>query len=100
MNSTSILKDLGQALRRFGEYSFDDKGPSEVMDIESLVTQLRNLPAAKAGKILNEVASSNKYKGRGLSVAAQCVIDMQDWDDLFAVPGIDNIYTGVGEIGI
>lgn len=89
--SISIIGQLGLALKNFGTYSFDDKGPNEVMSIDDIVDDLRKLSPTDAAMVLIEVATSKKHKGRGLQVASTIVCDLQDWDDLFAIPGIDNI---------
>lgn len=92
--SQQILEALKDALRQFGTYSFDDKGPNEVMDIDEFVEHLRVLPPTEAAMVLIEVATSKKHKGRGLQVAMCIVLELQDWDDLFAIPGIDDILNG------
>lgn len=88
-----IINELGVALKQFGTYAFDDKGPHEVMGFE-MTAELRKLPAAEAAAVLTMVATSKKYKGRGLQVASCIVCDLQDWDELFEQPGIDNLLDG------
>lgn len=61
ITSTEILEKLDEALKKFGTYSFDDKGPDEVMDIDSIVKQLKILTPEQAGSILKEVSSSKSY---------------------------------------
>lgn len=92
--SISILGTLGTALKTFGTYAFDDKGPNEVMEISDCVDDLRKLTPTEAALVLIEVATSKKHKGRGLQVAMSIVLELQDWDDLFAIPGIDDILNG------
>ena len=48
--TNECLTELGVALKRFGTYSFDDKGPGEVMDIDRLVGKLRDKLAKDALK--------------------------------------------------
>lgn len=88
------LSDLGVALKSFGTYSFDDKGPNEVMDLTPLVQMLRKMTPEEAGKSLCELASSGKHKGRGLYLAETLTMMLQDWDALFNQPGIDDIFNG------
>lgn len=92
--ATRIVTELGEALRTFGTYSFDDKGASEVMGISELVTELKKLPVQEVAVVLFEVANSKKHKGRGLQVAMHIVLDLQDWDELFEIPGIDSLLEG------
>jgi hypothetical protein len=77
------LSKLGEALKRFGTYSFDDKGPNEVMDIKELTDEIRRLPAVDAVAVLQAINSSGKYEGRGASLASTLIVNMQDWDELF-----------------
>lgn len=90
-----LLAELAAALRKFGNYSFDDKGPAEVMDIAPLVNDLRGLPAAEAAQVLRELALSRASgRDRPRSLATHLVGEMEHWEDLFAQPGINNIYDG------
>jgi hypothetical protein len=97
--STRIIKELGEALKMFGSYTFDDKGPQEVMGINELCEELRKLPAKEACDILVEVATCKKHKGRGLSVAMSIACDLQDWDELYANEVMGEILNGepIGE---
>lgn len=90
--STLILSELGIALKQFGTYSFDDKGPSEVMDIPDLARKLRCLDSDVAAKIIIEVSKSKKYKGRGYTVAQTLVQYLENWDELFLNDDIKELY--------
>ena len=86
------LTELGLALKLFGTYSFDDKGPHEVMDIAALGEKFRAAPAEKAAEVLVELAASPEHDGRGNWLASTLVGEMEDWDELFEQPGIEEIY--------
>jgi hypothetical protein len=86
------LTELDVALKRFGTYSFDDKGPYEVMDVESLARKLRVMPVAEATTVLLELAASPEHKGRGNSLASVLVGELEDWDELFEHPDIAEMY--------
>jgi len=86
------LTELGVALKRFGTYSFDDKGPYEVMDVESLARKLRVMPVAEATTVLLELAASTEHEGRGNSLASVLVGELDDWDELFENPSIAGMY--------
>lgn len=95
--SVRILKELGEALKMFGSfgsYTFDDKGADEVMGIPELVEALRKLSANKAAEVLLEVSGSKKHKGRGAYAAFTIACACQDWDELFAIRGIEDILDG------
>lgn len=87
-----LIAETKDAIKQFGAYEFGDKGPQEVMDIASAVNRLRALGPQEARKVLVELCSYKTKNGDyGLSVASCCVCDMQDWDELFQQPGIDDI---------
>ena len=86
------LTELGLALKQFGTYSFDDKGPHEVMYIDPLLAKFRVLPATEAARVLVELSESPEHSGRGNYLASTLVGEMEDWDELFEQPGIEEIY--------
>jgi len=89
--TAECLDKIGVALKMFGTYQYDDKGPNEVMDVDELETKFRALPAKDAAAILLELDTSKKHKGRGNYLASELIISMQDWEELFACPEIDEI---------
>jgi len=90
--TTLTLKELGVALKQFGEYTFSDKGAEEVMDLESLAEKYKALPAKEAAAVLMEVYKSKEHKGYGHSLAGTLIGEMQDWSELFDCPEIDKIH--------
>jgi len=50
-----IISMLDKAIQKFGTYSYDDKGPYEVMNIDAIVKNLQGKPVKEIGKILSEV---------------------------------------------
>lgn len=89
---TECFKELGSALKQFGTYSFDDKGASEVMDVDELVEKFRSLDVEVAGATLVEIATSPKYDGRGQGLVREILGSMEDWDELFDQPRITEFY--------
>jgi hypothetical protein len=51
-----VLSETKTAIKTFGRYSFDDKGPHEVMSIGVLADELRVLPPEEAGAYLEALA--------------------------------------------
>ena len=86
-----ILKELGQALKRFGTYHFDDKGAHEVMNTNPLAEKLRAMSADDAAIVLLAVAKSPRYEGRGERLACTLLSCMEDWDELFDIPEINEL---------
>lgn len=71
---------ITQALEQFGEYSFRDKGPSEVMEVYHWVDQVQGLPVSEAAEVLIQLASTGRH---GEMLASEILLDLQDWDELF-----------------
>lgn len=93
ITSKEILDKLRAALKKFGEYSFDDRGPSEVMDVDAILAELAHMPAASAGRVLLEVSAEHVTGGRGLALATYLVsrLECQDanWlEEVMKVSGI------------
>jgi hypothetical protein len=83
VEATNIMKQIDDAIKDFGEYSFDDKGPWEVMDIKSIKKKLTGFPSNKSIKeiasVLSEILDNYSDKVRGAEVV-NCLIG--EFDDL------------------
>jgi len=87
--TVDILAELKTAIKVFGTYQFDDRGPHEVMDISVLVNRLRNLSSAtEAADVILEVY--NTEDERSQSVAQILMQSLDDWDELFADERIED----------
>lgn len=53
-----ILTKIREAVKEFGTYSYEDKGPYEVMDVGELEAKLRELPADEMKIVFNEVGQT------------------------------------------
>lgn len=92
ITSKQILDELQSALKEFGTYSFDDKGPDEVMNLLPIITELKSLTAKQAGLILKEVASSKNERGKRLAESLVSDLDRMpdEWfDELLEVSGLE-----------
>lgn len=56
--SQKLLNELKQSLKEFGTYSFDDKGPNEVMDVSSLVREYKILSLAEKMQVSKDLKSN------------------------------------------
>jgi len=82
ITSKKIVKQLKDALRDFGEYAFDDKGPREVMNIPPIVSELRAMNGSEAGKVMKEVAEKHDRGKALIDHLAACMQDSpDDWFD-------------------
>lgn len=80
ITSADIIKQLTEALEKFGTHAFYDKGPDEVMNIDMISIELKTMTAEEVGTILKEVAQSNPH-GQNL---IDCIIqdldtELDDW---------------------
>ena len=84
ITSIGIVILVDQALEQFGKYSWDDKGPCEVMDIEDLCKELKLLGSNQAAAVLEETSTVRKHDGRVqdlVNLLVECYL--QDWDELY-----------------
>ncbi len=86
------VDELKLALSQFGTYTFDDKGPQEVMNIDDLVEEFRDLSPEAAGNTLLALAADITFWARAETLASCILGEMEDWDELWEVPGVDEIY--------
>lgn len=56
----NICTAIKEALRRFGEYSYFDKGPDEVMDIGPHAAAFKQFTPEEAAELLNRLGYGSK----------------------------------------
>lgn len=86
------LDEIAAAVKQFGTYSYDDKGPGEVMEVYELVRKFRVLDVKAAAHSLRILGNSPRLDGRGERLASCIIGEMEDWDELFEQPGIPELY--------
>jgi len=83
---TKLSNDLTDALKKFGEYSFDDKGPSDVMDIMKYNRIFHDMPILDVCNVLNKFYEIYPNQKRSASLINEIIIgldDRIDFDDIF-----------------
>jgi len=78
MTSKEIIKKMNQAIKQFGEYSFQDKGASEVMDLESIANALKLETTENTKSILEDIYHHSE---NGKQLAGELVNSIDDADD-------------------
>lgn len=68
-----IIEQIDEARREFGDYTFGDRGPREVINIGKIADTLRVLPNLERGQILKEVLD-NYPDDYYSSLTVNCVI--------------------------
>jgi hypothetical protein len=76
--AADIMKKIDEAIKRFGSYSFDDKGPDEVMDIDSITVKLKGKPIKEIASILSEILDNYSDSKRALRFV-ECIIGEFDY---------------------
>ncbi len=71
--ANDIMKDIDKAIELFGSYSFDDKGPYEVMNLVPIVKKLKDKPISEIGSILSEVLDKYSDLSRSTEVV-NCIL--------------------------
>jgi len=77
ITAEEIIVKLDEALRQFGEHSYYDKGPGEVMDVAEITVELMSMPATAAGNVLAEVGEHQ----HGEDLVRDLLNDMDGVDD-------------------
>jgi len=78
ITSKEIVEEIKEAISMFGSYTYGDKGPQEVMDIDSIVDRLKELPVEDIITVLTEVRQRSGDAEPFLTVVAY---SLQEWDD-------------------
>lgn len=73
-----IMSEIDKAIKKFGEYSFDDKGPWEVMNFDSIVKDLKDKSMKEIGSILSEVLDHYSNQNRAMETVS-CIISELDY---------------------
>jgi hypothetical protein len=82
ITSKECIKIIKEALRQFGEYSYHDKGPDEVIDMNTVLYAFKGMTAKQIADVLAEVRA---YKF-GDPFVSSVLVDLQD------EPGMDDLY--------
>ena len=89
------LARLKDGVEQFGHYAYMmDGGPNEVVDVEALTERFRVIAPEDAAEVLRRLcyAPHQCKKADPFFLSNAIVHALQDWDDLFAQPGIEAIY--------
>jgi len=90
--ATKVMEATDDAIRDFGRYTFGDKGPNEVMDLDLFTQELKAMAPAEAGARLEALAVCGKdYHTTASSIL--CGLDDQEeawWETCCeACPSVD-----------
>lgn len=83
--SNYLTEALDEALRKFGTYTYGDKGAYEVMDVKALTRHLLTLPA---DQVIEDMAVLAKHE-HGAELYTSLVADLVE-DELH--PETDDLY--------
>lgn len=93
MIADTAIAAAHKALKEFGTYTFDDKGPHEVMDLVQFTETISNVPTAEAAEVIRTIAADTSLGGRrSIRLASALLRELEDWDDLFYEEGMEELY--------
>ena len=72
--ATKVMVATDSAIKEFGRYTFGDKGPNEVMDLDPFIRELKAMDPAEAGIRLEALAVC----GRDYNTAAASILSGLD----------------------
>lgn len=73
-----VLKDMKNAIRNFGRYTFNDKGPYETMDIYSQASYLKTLSAQEVHDFIKVIRANTDPCSDQESVARALLVSIDD----------------------
>lgn len=74
--ATQYVKDIRAAVKRFGEYSYEDKGPRDVMRLPT--EELKALSVEEVEETLRLVIDKDERYGE--KFVATVLVDLDTWD--------------------
>jgi hypothetical protein len=83
----NAVKAMKAALKQFGTYTYDDKGPQEVMDIYEQANVFKAAGVEEAAAAFHDLVDSKKDAGRRAVLASAILGELQDWDELWNADG-------------
>lgn len=70
------FQELVLAKKQFGEYTYHDKGADEIMDVDSLVREVKRMGARQAGESLSALATKEDTYG----LMSAIILSLDEWD--------------------
>jgi len=77
----SAINDMKAGIKEFGSYTYEDKGPHEVMDVGVHAAAFREAGSALAIQAFHDLVDGKDH--RQISLAAGIVGELEDWDELW-----------------
>lgn len=75
-----VLHDLKIGLEKFGTYTFFDKGPEEVMNIDAWADKFKTQSIDYVAETLKDILKDEEYGPRLVSSILMC---LEEWDELW-----------------
>ena len=85
------LKRIKTAIKQFGEYSYYDKGPTEVMDMGEIDLQMKDMNSKQIGDLLM-CMRKKKYGEEFVREVLCCLQDRKDLDDLYDDERVSDLF--------
>lgn len=85
------LQRIKTAIKQFGEYSYYDKGPTEVMDMVEIDSRMKGMNSKQLGDLLASIRRK-KYGVEFVREVLCCLQDRKDLDDLYEDERVSDLY--------
>ena len=83
ITAAECRKLIKEAIKKFGEYNYYDKGPQEVMDMTAIEKRLADMSAEQISKLLLEMEKFPKYGTEFVRSIMYGLDTRQDLDSLY-----------------
>lgn len=71
-----IKQNIDEAVEQFGSYSFNDKGPHEVLDYDYILNTIRKLKPLEIKKVIEQISVYRDDLGVGETMASYLMDDL------------------------
>lgn len=92
ITSKEIEVEIKKALKQFGEYSYLDKGPDEVMDMDAICKRTEDMSAKQIADVLAEVRKDKEFGDRFVETILYNLQDRDGMDDLYSDRRVSDLY--------
>jgi hypothetical protein len=93
ITAKECIAKIRQAIKTFGTYSYDDKGPGEVMDMPAIIKAMEDMTGKQIADVLADIRS--KYKANGERFIGEVMVDLQgrsDIEDMYEDERISDLF--------
>lgn len=87
----NVLMDIRAKVSDLGGVAYDGMGPFKAHDIASYNRAMIKMTDKEAAQVLHGLFDAPVVRNRGKILAATLAEELEDWEDLMSLPGIQEL---------